>query len=192
MTAKEKRKGMQAALLAAFVHTGTITEAAAIAKVGEATHYDWIAGDPEYAVAFATAKRRFIDSLRYEATIRARDGLRIYKFYKGKPIKHPVTKEPYYELAKSDQMLLTQLKAYCPEDYSDKHVVKHEGPEEEFDYDAIPIGPGEPEEAFADFLEKLKKIGVDRVKMRQVTTLSIQQRAEEIKRQAGNGNLRSQ
>jgi len=178
-TVKRTRRAKQMAFLELIAQVGVISKAAELYKMSRQQHYDWMICDPEYPALFTDARLRFTDSLKYEATVRGRDGLRVYKFYKGQPIKHPITGEPYFEHVYSDALLLAQLKAHCPEEYSDKHVVNHK--EDEFDYDSIPIGPGEPEEAFYDFLQKLKKIRVDQVKVTQVTALSIAQRAAEIK-----------
>ena len=124
---------------------------------------------------------RHVDKLKREATELAlrETALREYKFYKGQPIIHPMTGEPYYEVTPQVQLLLAQLKAFCPEEYGDKATITHK--DERVDLDSIPVGPGEPEEAFRDLMIKIKKIGVDKVQMTQVTTLSIAERAAAIK-----------
>jgi len=185
-TAAENRRAKQQAFLAVFAHVGTVTEACRLQGILRQTHYNWMADDPDYPTMFKEAKEMFADSLRYEATRRGRDGVRSYKFYQGKPILDPVTQEPYYENVWSDQLLLAQLKANVPEEYSEKHMVTHEG---SGDLMNMPIGPGEPEEAFHALMQQLERMHVNEVKITKVTTLSIAERAAAIKaRRSQNGS----
>jgi hypothetical protein len=70
-----------------------------------------------------------------------------YKFLKnGKPIVHPVTHEPYYELEYSDTLLIFLLKGIRPEKYRERF--EHSGPEG---------GPIEFSDARAYIAAKLEK-----------------------------------
>lgn len=72
----------QAAFLAAFAETASITRAAKAAKVHRRLHYDWLL-DPDYAARFATAGEQAAEILEDEAIRRAVDGVDEPKFYKG-------------------------------------------------------------------------------------------------------------
>jgi hypothetical protein len=78
------------AFLAAYVEScGSVTRAAEAAGIARASHYTWL-HDPDYAAAFAVAKEQAADALVDEATRRASEGLRRYKFDKhGLPLMHP-------------------------------------------------------------------------------------------------------
>lgn len=67
--------------------------------------------------------------LEDEALRRARDGMIRFQFSKdGKPLMHPVTGKPYFELEYSDTLLLALLRGRIPERYgSDKLKVEHSG-----------------------------------------------------------------
>jgi|SRR5208337_4833623 len=99
-TVKLTRQAKQMAFLEIIAQVGGISKAAELYKMSRQQHYDWMTGDPEYPALFEDAKFRFVDSLKAEAIRRGRDGVRVYKFYKGQPIMHPEDPtKPYYEIA---------------------------------------------------------------------------------------------
>jgi len=175
-TWQDKRQAAQQAFLAAYELAGTITDAAKAASVQRTSHYDWLAQDPKYPALFEQAHEIFCDSLQAEAVRRGRDGVRRYKFHQGTPILDPVTGDFYCENDYSDPMLMKLLQANLPDKYSDRQRVSHETALTD-----VPVGPGTPAEAFHAFMEMLKKAHMNEVRVTEVTTMSIAQRAEEIK-----------
>lgn len=114
----------QNAFLVAMSLTGNISASARAAGVDRGMHYDWLTFDTEYAERFKEAKAEAIEVLETEARRRAIEGLVTYKFTQsGKPIKHPVTGEPYFEHKVSDTLLIFLLKAEAPEKYRDQLAV---------------------------------------------------------------------
>jgi hypothetical protein len=73
----------QKAFLTAYSQVGNITEAARIVKCSRASHYEWLAEDPEYAEAFEQAQEKAVDLLEAEARRRAVDGLEEPVIYQG-------------------------------------------------------------------------------------------------------------
>jgi hypothetical protein len=118
------------AYLHAFAETGNGVLAAKAAKVCRKTTYNWTQADKEFVAALADATEMAGDRLEAEAWRRAHDGLVRYKFLKnGKPILHPVTKQPYYELEYSDTLLIFLLKGIRPAKYRERQSVEHSGPD---------------------------------------------------------------
>lgn len=115
------------AFLAALAETGNVSRAAEVAGVDRRTHYRWLKEDEDYAERASDAMDQAADYLEGEARRRATEGLRQYKFDKGVPILHPVTKEPYYEHSYSDTLLIFLLKGARPEKYRDRQQVEHSG-----------------------------------------------------------------
>ena len=114
--------------LRAYSKSGIISKAAKIAGISRGLHYNTWLNDPEYAKAFEEAKEAAIEVLEAEARRRGLDGLVRYKFDRsGKPIRHPKTGEPYYEIVYSDNLLMFMLKSLKPEAYRDR--VEHTGPD---------------------------------------------------------------
>ncbi len=109
-TAQKKR---QAAFLEAYITCATITHAARMAKIAKQTHYDWIAGDKEYQLAFAEAEIAATDALIKEARRRAVQGVEEPIFYKGEVVK---TVQKY-----SDNLLMFLIKGALPEVYRERY-----------------------------------------------------------------------
>jgi hypothetical protein len=109
------------AFLAAFCLNGNVSDACRGAKIERSTAYRAKANDPDFAQDWAAAEEIASDALLSEAWRRAVEGGRSYKFDKdGFPLRHPVTHEPYYEVTKSDTLLLALLKARLPALFGDK------------------------------------------------------------------------
>ena len=113
------RDASKAAFLDAYAITDSVTRAAVAAGVSRRVHYQWL-GDADYFEAFEAAKEIAAEVLEAEARRRAVEGLRKYKFHDGKPVLHPETGEPYYELEYSDTLLIFKLKGALPEKYADR------------------------------------------------------------------------
>ncbi len=111
-TAQKRR---QAAFLEAYITCATITHAARMAKIAKQTHYDWIAVDKEYQLAFAEAEIAATDTLIQEARRRAVQGVSEPVFYKGKEIK---TVQKY-----SDALLMFLLKGALPEVFRERYEI---------------------------------------------------------------------
>lgn len=99
-------------MLAALAKTGNVTQAARAAKVGRATHYEWLAEDPEYASAAAGAMEEAADLLEAEAQRRAVTGVLEPVFHQGKKV---ATVRKY-----SDTLLIFLLKGAKPEKYKER------------------------------------------------------------------------
>jgi hypothetical protein len=80
----------QAAFLAAFRETASITKAAAAARIDRSMHYRWMAEDPEYPPQFEQAKEEAAQSLEDEAIRRAHEGIQHQVIYHGRPCYEPV------------------------------------------------------------------------------------------------------
>ena len=100
------------AFLLAYMHSGTVTDAAAAAQVNRRTHYDWLQSLGGYADAFKQAEGMFADSLERSALLRARDGCLKPVFQGG--IQVGVVREY------SDTLMLAMLKAKRGDQYKDK------------------------------------------------------------------------
>jgi hypothetical protein len=111
----------QAAFLAAYISTGSISHAARAAETSRTSHYRWMEESKEYQELFEAAKEEALENLERETRFRAMEGLRIYKFDRdGNPLKHPVTGEAYYEEKRSDVLLIFLLKSLAPEKYREQ------------------------------------------------------------------------
>ncbi len=122
----EKRKPLrwEGAFLAALAINGNVSKACEAAGVkSRMTAYRARLNHPDFASLWDAAYEQAMDILEEEARRRAHDGLVRYKFDKGKPILHPVTQEPYYELEYSDTLLIFLLKGGRPEKYRERHDV---------------------------------------------------------------------
>lgn len=73
----------QAAFLAAFVATASVTKAAKAAKVDRALHYRWLDEDAEYPAKFKTASEQAAQLLEDEALRRAHEGIEEPLVYQG-------------------------------------------------------------------------------------------------------------
>lgn len=115
--------------LVAYISTGTIAAASRAAKVAYTIHYYWLEHDDTYAQAFKAVRETAADHLEKEAWFRATEGLRTYKFHQGNPImvENPETleMEHYFEVQRSDLLLIFLLKGIRPETYADKHMHAH-------------------------------------------------------------------
>ncbi|MBA3313526.1 MAG: hypothetical protein H0T47_09615 [Planctomycetaceae bacterium] len=115
---------VQAAFLAAYEASGQVTSASVAAEVDRSAHYRWLKDEPAYVAAFERSEAIAAGGLKDEARRRAVEGLRRYKFTKsGDPILHPITKEPYFEDARSDTLLLAELKAKFPDEYRERSSI---------------------------------------------------------------------
>ncbi|WP_237714812.1 MULTISPECIES: hypothetical protein [Pelosinus] len=108
--------------LAVFSECGNVTKSAEIAGCARQTHYDSMANDPEYVLAFDQAKEAAADKLEQEARRRAVEGVAEPVFYQGKQIG---TVQRY-----SDNLLMFLLKGERPEKFKDRQEVtgKNGGP----------------------------------------------------------------
>jgi len=100
------------AFLAAYAHTGRITQAAKSAKVNWRNHYNWIKHDPLYAEAFAEAQQMAGDWLEDEAIRRAKEGVVKPVFWQGQHVDNVVEY--------SDTLLIFVLKGAKPEKYRER------------------------------------------------------------------------
>lgn len=116
----EKLTIKQREFLAAFSEMGVLKTASMIAGTSVGTHKKWVLENEDYAEAFELAKQQACETLEAEARRRAVAGVKRYRFYKGKPIIDPVSKQPYYDLEYSDTLLILLMKANMPEKYKDR------------------------------------------------------------------------
>jgi hypothetical protein len=134
------------AFLCAFVETGRKARAAKAAGIARTMHYHWMKQEGKegdrYREAFALAEDLAADNLEDEAVRRAVEGVRRVKFYKGEPIRipltdghgnprlHPETGEPmsvvYVEHDYSDTDLIFLLKGLRPKKYRDRYDARIE------------------------------------------------------------------
>jgi hypothetical protein len=114
------------AFLAAFCLNGNVSDAARAAGIDRTTAYKAKKADPSFAEEWAVAEEIASDALLSEAWKRAVQGGRQYKFHakSGRPLLfpkgHELAGEPYYEVVKSDGLLLALLKARLPVLFGDK------------------------------------------------------------------------
>jgi hypothetical protein len=104
---------------ACFAGCCNVLRAARAAKVGRATHYQWMDEDPTYPARFREAQRVAVRALEDEAVRRAHDGERKLVTYKGKPVKD-VDGKFLYETVRDSQLLMFLLKAYDRKRFGDK------------------------------------------------------------------------
>lgn len=116
----------RAAFLAALATTGNITKAAAAAQISRARAYQVQGEDTDFAADWAEALEIACDGLEEEARKRAMGEYITYKFHPktGRPLKHPVTGEPYFEHVASDALLTLLLKAHRPDKFKDRSLVE--------------------------------------------------------------------
>lgn len=119
----------QRAFLAAYEHEPIITRAAVAAGIERRCVPRWRKESPAFAAAFEEADELATQMLEAEAVRRAQAGVKRFKFDKGRPIMHPETGEPYYELDYSDTLLIFMLKSKRPEVYKDRSQHEHTGKE---------------------------------------------------------------
>jgi len=112
------KRARQEAFLAAYAQTGVILTAAKATGISRETHYEWLKKDETYPERFEQAKEDSIDVLEQEAIFRATEGLRKYKFHQGEPILDE-NGNHYYEVERSDTLLIFMLKGKRPEKYRD-------------------------------------------------------------------------
>ncbi len=118
----------QGAFLEALKLTGNITAACRAASVARSWAYDCYAQNQPFAALWDEAIEEATDALEEEARKRAMGEGLSYKFDKsGKPLKHPVTGQPYAERCVSDAMLTLLLKAHRPEKFKDRTETTHRG-----------------------------------------------------------------
>lgn len=110
-TAAELAK-KKASFLDAFERTATIDGAARAIGIARQTHYQWMAKDPDYAIAYARADEVATERLEQEARRRAMIGTEEPVFHRGKVCGH-VRKY-------SDVLLIFLLKARRPETYRER------------------------------------------------------------------------
>lgn len=114
-TAKAKER-----FLAKFRDRANVTRAAAAAKVGRRTVYDWREEDPAFEAEYQEAREDAYDTLEDEAWRRARDGTLRPVFQGG----HHVGQVREY----SDTLLLALLKAHKPDEFKDRTSTELSGP----------------------------------------------------------------
>lgn len=119
----------QQAFLEALVESGgRIRAAIAACKVNNNAHRAWLQHDPTYPERFQEAMARAADRVEEEAIERAVDGWKRFKFTAtGAPLINPETGEYYYEVIKSDALLLALLKAAKPDKYAERQKIDNDG-----------------------------------------------------------------
>ena len=106
------KKAIQAAFLAAYRTTASVTRAAATAGIGRNDHYRWLRDDNEYVAAFEASKEEAIQVLEDEAVRRAYEGVDEPQFWQGQICG---TVKRY-----SDTMLIFLLKGLRPQKYRER------------------------------------------------------------------------
>ena len=101
------------AFLAAYAHTGRITQAAKSAQVNWRNHYHWVKNDPVYAAAFQEAQSMAADFLEDEAIRRAKEGVLKPVYYKGEHVDNM--------LEFSDTLMVLLLKGAMPAKYRERY-----------------------------------------------------------------------
>jgi hypothetical protein len=110
------KSAKQRAFLAAYAQLGNITSAAARAKVGRRSHYEWLAA-PAYAAAFVEAHEAAGDRLEAEAHRRAVQGVKEPVYQGGERVG--------YIQKFSDTLLIFLLKGARPEKYRERFDLSH-------------------------------------------------------------------
>lgn len=87
--------------------------------VGHASHYRWMASDPEYPAKFEQAHLQSCDALEAEAFRRAVEGHDEPVYWQGACIG--------YRKKFSDQILLRLLESRLPEKYGNRSELTHKG-----------------------------------------------------------------
>jgi hypothetical protein len=103
--------------LQALAATGNVAASCRASGLGRTTVYRYKEQDEAFAAAWKEALEEACDDLELEARRRGKDGVLTPVYYKGKIVGHI---REY-----SDTLLLSQLKAHCPQLYRDR-VVKQE------------------------------------------------------------------
>ena len=129
--------------LACFRKTGSVSKAAAAAKIDRAMHYRRLKKDAAYRAAFAEAQEVAVEVLEDEATRRAVEGVEEPVTYQGqfswlpkvdedgnvvldvdgKPMRGKLVTIRKY----SDSVLMFLLRGAKPEKYRERHQVEHTG-----------------------------------------------------------------
>lgn len=149
MAAKKRGIPKQAAFLAAFIATASVTKAAKAARIDRALHYRWLDEDPDYPAKFKTAAEQAADVLESEAVRRAHEGVDeplVYQgrfTYKQRPLKNsdgdPVLGvdgkprmedygKPLAVRKYSDGLLQFLLKGFRPDKYRERVSAELAGP----------------------------------------------------------------
>jgi hypothetical protein len=126
------------AFLAAYAKAGNLSEAARVAKVSRANHYEWLQ-DSEYERAFALAHAEACEYLETEARRRAVTGIAEPVVYQGRLTYEPLmnkdgsvkvnaegnplySKVPLCIRKVSDVLLIFLMKAAMPHKYRDNYA----------------------------------------------------------------------
>lgn len=136
----------QAAVLAAFRTTASVSRACAAAKVARRQHYTWIVEDPDYAAKFEVARDEAAQQLEDEAVRRAHKGYLEPVVFQGNFTYPPKLDEgglPVYDSEgravadrdkplcirrHSDALLMFLLKAWRPVKYRESWKGELSGP----------------------------------------------------------------
>jgi len=97
------------AFLASYAAHGNIGLACKMAQINRASEIEWRKSDADYAAAFAEAHAEFLDCLVGGVSRRVMNGQESYKFFRGAPIRHPVTGQPYKEIVYPDKLTIAML-----------------------------------------------------------------------------------
>lgn len=117
----------QARFLSEYAKCGNILLAANKAKIKRAKHYDWLEGDPDYEVRFATAHEEACEVLEAEAHRRAVVGIQEPVWYQGQKCG---SIKKY-----SDTLLIFLMKGAMPDKYAEfvraniQHKILSRGPD---------------------------------------------------------------
>lgn len=120
----------QESFIEAFCALANVTKAAAKARVGRRTVYDWLANDPEFKKAYTAAEPVALGVLEDEATRRAVEGVNKPIYYKGDQVG---TMKEY-----SDTLMIVLLKARAPEKYKERTQIDAKNTNVNYNADLTP------------------------------------------------------
>ena len=141
-TPKKRPPRWEKAFLASLAELGNVRLACEAAEIDRRTAYNRREADPEFAAVWDAALDQAADLLEEEARRRAYEGVRRYKFDRGRPIMVPVVGDdglvvrdkdgnlelvPYVEHEYSDTLLIFLLKGIRPEKYRERGAMELTG-----------------------------------------------------------------
>ncbi len=131
---KKKRKSMtervrmirKRRFLKRYLERGSFYLAAEYAGVTEPAVRKWIKKDPLFAECFVAVREAFVERMEEEADRRGARGIRVMRYYQGRPIIDPRNGKPLIECEFSDALLMFRLKALKPGMYRDRMIEERE------------------------------------------------------------------
>lgn len=142
-TPKKRPPRWEKAFLASLSKLGNVRLACEASEIDRRTAYNRRGADPDFAKAWDDALDQAADLLEEEARRRAYEGVRRYKFDRGRPIMVSVVGDdglavkdkdgnlelvPYVEHEYSDTLLIFLLKGIRPEKYRERGALELTGP----------------------------------------------------------------